>query len=144
MDSTGLTIQVERSGAALQGARILLVEDTPDNQRLFTHVLQRAGASVEVAANGREGMERAADAAGSAEPFDLVLMDMQMPEMDGYDATRSLRVLGYSGRIIALTANVMSGDRQKCLSAGCDDYAAKPIEKARLIALCSGWIFERG
>lgn len=120
-------------------SRVLLVEDGPDNQRLISLLLRKAGAEVVVAANGQEALEQVARAtrvpvAGRA-PFDVILMDMQMPVMDGYEATRQLRQQGYPGPIVALTAHAMSCDCQKCLDAGCDDYMTKPIEKARLLAL---------
>ncbi|MCA9289854.1 MAG: response regulator [Phycisphaerales bacterium] len=116
-------------------ARILLAEDGPDNQRLISFVLERAGATVDIAADGEEACAMAARAVERGRPYDVILMDMQMPVMDGYEASRSLRRSGYGGSIVALTAHAMSGDRQRCLDAGCDEYATKPIARERLIAL---------
>ena len=119
--------------------RILLAEDCRDNQKLISMILRAGGAEVEIVANGLEVVERVqATMYGRGEgyakrPFDLVLMDMQMPVMDGYEATAALRVNGYTGPVIALTANAMAGDRQKCLDAGCNDYASKPISKLKLL-----------
>ncbi len=127
---------IERS---LAGARILLVEDGPDNQRLISHHLSKAGASVMIADNGEEGMQRIGAANRAGDPFDLVLMDMQMPIMDGYAATRALRERGETVPIIALTAHAMTGDRERCLEAGCNDYKTKPIGKQCLLEACSRW-----
>ncbi|MCW5764734.1 MAG: response regulator [Phycisphaeraceae bacterium] len=117
----------------LAGVRVLLVEDGPDNQRLLAHVLIRAGATVVVADNGRDGVERAFHAEARAEPFDAVLMDMQMPTMDGYEASGRLRAAGFARPIIALTAHAMAGDREKCLAAGCTEYLTKPIAPSVLV-----------
>ncbi len=115
--------------------RVLLAEDGPDNQRLISLVLEKAGAEVTVAGNGLVAVERVLVARQQGRPYDVVLMDMQMPVMDGYAATGRLREAGYTGPIIALTANAMHGDEEKCRQAGCDDYLSKPIERGKLLDL---------
>jgi signal transduction histidine kinase/DNA-binding response OmpR family regulator len=115
-------------------ARILLAEDSPDNQVLISNFLRKLGAHVEIAGDGRQAVDKALAALPSASPFDLVLMDMQMPELDGYEAARRLRSSRFEQPIIALTANAMGGDQQRCLDAGCTDYASKPIDRLRLVS----------
>ncbi len=121
-------------------ARILLCEDGPDNQRLIAFLLKKAGADVTVADNGQIGLDKALAARDAGKPFDVILMDMQMPVLDGYDATRHLRAAGYRNPIIALTAHAMVHDRQKCLDAGCNDYAPKPIDRAKLLTLIASYL----
>ncbi|MCG3138572.1 MAG: Sensor histidine kinase RcsC [Phycisphaerae bacterium] len=107
--------------------RVLLVEDCADNQRLISLLLRREGLQVETADNGRQATRLALDHA-----YDLVLMDMQMPDMDGYTASSFLRTAGYITPIIAITAYALDGDRERCLRAGCNDYLSKPIQPAQL------------
>jgi|GEM_PF-4430788 len=124
--------------APLSGLRILLAEDGPDNQRLIALLLRKAGADVTVVENGRLAFQ-AVMIAPLDEPFDVVLMDMQMPELDGYGATRKLRKEGLRLPVIALTAHAMDADRQRCLDAGCDDYVTKPIDRGVLLNTCARW-----
>ena len=115
--------------------RVLLVEDRPMTQRLVSSILTRAGAEVEVVENGKLAIEHTLEAQDTGQPFDAVLMDMQMPVMDGYTATRTLRELDYRRPILAVTAHAMRGDREKCLQAGCDDYLVKPVDRHALVEL---------
>ncbi len=123
----------------LKGARIFLAEDGPDNQRLVSFHLRKAGAEVRVFDHGALAL-RAMTADGTLEgpllsvpPCDMLLSDMQMPEMDGYTLARTLRQRGWTRPIVALTANAMEGDAEKCIDAGCDRFATKPIDRASLI-----------
>ena len=115
--------------------RILVAEDGEDNRELVASHLRRAGAEVVIAGTGRLAVE-----ATKTQEFDLILMDMQMPELDGYGAARALRAAGLSVPIIALTANAMPEDRLKCLGAGCTEYLAKPISRIQLLRMLSRFL----
>ncbi|MFQ5424041.1 MAG: ATP-binding protein [Phycisphaerae bacterium] len=134
-DDTPTTTTKQTKTKDLPGidGRVLLVEDGPDNQRLIAHLLKKAGADVTLAENGKLGMEQALQARDAGEAFGVILMDMQMPVMDGYAATRALRRQGYDGQVVALTAHAMKGDLDRCLTAGCDHYLSKPIDRDVLI-----------
>lgn len=123
--------------------RVLIADDTGDTQRLFACILRAAGAKVTISRDGVEAVELALALPVEfgdgrrvlSEPYDVILMDMHMPIMNGYEATKRLRAAGYRGPIIALTAYVEEHDRESCLEAGCDEYVAKPIERQDLIEL---------
>ncbi|OQA35069.1 MAG: Signal transduction histidine-protein kinase BarA [Betaproteobacteria bacterium ADurb.Bin341] len=125
---------------AIRGARVLLVEDNRINQQVATELLEEAGMLVTLAENGKKSLK-----AVQSSNFDLVFMDIQMPEMDGHTATREIRKWEKAGEhcrvpIVAMTAHAMAGEREKCLEAGMDDYLTKPIDQDRLIALLLKWI----
>ena len=145
-DSTHAEIPPGQSNEALdfkknfEHARILLVEDNLTNQKVVLGILKKLGLKADLAGTGTEAVKFLE--AGS---FDLVLMDVQMPEMDGYEATHHIRssqsrVLNHKIPIIAMTAHAMSGDRDKCIQAGMDDYLTKPIELAAFIAKLEKWL----
>lgn len=122
--------------------RVLLVEDNPTNQELAVALLELLGCRVTLANNGREAVE-----AARGRNIDIVLMDCQMPEMDGYEATRRIRAEETTGRhvpIIAMTANVMQGDRDVCLACGMDDFLPKPYRQTDLKAILTRWGGSRG
>jgi signal transduction histidine kinase/ActR/RegA family two-component response regulator len=124
---------------ALRG-RVLLAEDVAVNRRLISTILLRTGIRVEEAENGRLAMEKTLAARDAGQAFDIVFMDMQMPEMDGYEATRRLRQAGYLRPIVALTSHSMSGERQNCLDAGCDEYMTKPVDRLVLLQVLSRFL----
>ncbi|MBX3022998.1 MAG: PAS domain S-box protein [Bdellovibrionales bacterium] len=117
----------------LRQMKVLIVDDSVDNQILISKILRLAGASVEIAGNGREAVEKA-----SRGEFSLILMDLQMPEMDGYEATKILRQRGFKKPIIALTAHAMKEERQRSLRSGFDDHITKPIDHEALIRTLAG------
>jgi signal transduction histidine kinase/DNA-binding response OmpR family regulator len=122
---------------------ILLAEDGPDNQRLIAHMLRRVGMTVDIAENGQVAVEKVLASLDAEAPYDAVLMDMQMPVLDGYRAAAALRERGYTGPIIALTAHAVADERSRCLAAGCDEFATKPIDRRRLIAAIRHWVRTR-
>jgi len=126
------------AATAGRALRLLVAEDTPVNRKLVATVLAKRGHRVTTAENGRQALEAVAD-----EAFDLVLMDVQMPEMDGLEATRAIRerekASGGHVPIVALTAHALKGDRERCLAAGMDGYLAKPIDLDQLVATVEGW-----
>ena len=124
-------LRLPANGRPGEGGRILVVEDNAVNRMLVTAILRRAGYSVDVARDGLEGLTAAASA-----DYDLVLMDLQMPEMDGIEATRRIRALpGLRARVpvVALTANAIYADRETCIAAGMDDHIGKPIDATTVL-----------
>lgn len=130
-------IEFDQSDACRTGlsGRVLVAEDVPANQRLIRHLLEREGLEVSLAADGDEAISKAL-----LESFDVILMDMQMPNTNGRDATRALRKRGMKTPIIALTAEAMTGDERRCLKAGCDDYLSKPIDRKRLFSILGRYL----
>jgi CheY-like chemotaxis protein len=120
--------------AVLSGRRILLAEDGPDNQFLISHFLQRAGAEVTVVDNGQLAVDAVLQSEAGGQPYDVILMDVQMPVLDGHAATRQLRRRGCVRPIVAVTAHAMNDDREKSLAAGCDDFVTKPVNYRSLVA----------
>lgn len=131
--------EVPLASQGFAGAKILLVEDNPVNQAIARTMLQTLGCQVETAVNGIEALRCMENAR-----YDLVFMDCQMPEMDGYAATAEIRLRERGGAwrvpIIALTANALEGDRERCLAAGMDDYLAKPYVRAQIVTLLQRWL----
>jgi CheY-like chemotaxis protein len=122
--------------------RLLVAEDTPINQKLILKILEKLGYHPALAANGREVLD-----AVQRLPYDLIFMDCQMPEMDGYEATRRIRSLEQGGdsiHIVAMTANAMPADREVCLKAGMDDYVSKPINVAAIQRVLMRWLGQPG
>ncbi|MCS7066595.1 MAG: ATP-binding protein [Fimbriimonadales bacterium] len=117
------------------GKPILLVEDNEINRKVALRMLSKLQLEVEIATNGAEAVQKATTSA-----YDLILMDCQMPEMDGYEATRRLREQGVRTPIVALTANALEGDRERCLACGMDDYLAKPIKPDELQRTLARWL----
>jgi two-component system sensor histidine kinase/response regulator len=121
--------------------RILLAEDNPVNQKLAKMMLTKAGYQVEVANNGQETVDKYT---GAPEAFDLIFMDVQMPEMDGIKATKTIREKGFDKiPIVAMTAHAMKGDRERCLEGGMDDYITKPINRETVLKVIDKWVIAK-
>jgi CheY-like chemotaxis protein len=158
-DKTKLLTQYSMREDAKHSISILLAEDNPLNQKLAVKLLTKAGYSVDIANNGREVVEKIA---AEPEKHDIILMDIQMPELNGLDATRAIRNAERGMRnnsksdaklfrnpksafhipIIAMTANAMKGDREKCLEAGMNDYISKPIKREIVFDVLRKWVIE--
>jgi signal transduction histidine kinase/DNA-binding response OmpR family regulator len=142
-DKTSKTIVTQYSvrEEMKQSIRILLAEDNMVNQKLATLMLTKAGYTVEVVGNGRLALETFTK---TPDGFDLILMDVQMPEMDGLEATRQIRQKGFTDvPIVAMTANAMVGDREKCIKSGMDDYITKPIKREVVFKILEKWLYTR-
>lgn len=125
-----------RTGASL---RILMAEDNAINQRVGKLILQRAGFNIDLVGDGNEALE-----AHRTSPYDLILMDCQMPTMDGFEASRQIRqLIQPQPIIIAVTANALVGERERCLNAGMDDYLSKPFQAEQLVAVVRKWVAVR-
>ena len=129
--TTDSQLYSSQTDSLLEGLQVLLAEDCVDQGRLYLKFLQVAGAGVTLECNGQSAVHAVRK---SPTLFDAVVMDFEMPEMDGLDATRQLREIGYSGAIIAVTAFGSEKLKQSCFQAGCDDYLKKPMNKHELIS----------
>lgn len=119
----------------LHGERILVVDDRDDMRLLIQRMIEQAGGSSKTAVNGQDALEQYRKAREDGKTFDCVIMDMQMPVMDGFEATMLLRQDGYTGTIVALTAGAMQGERERCLAAGCNHYLSKPVDGRQLLEI---------
>ncbi len=141
-----MSVESGEAARRIRGVRVLLVEDSALNRQVAVEFLERAGVVVETAINGRQAVEAlgGGTSPGRISPFDAVLMDVQMPELDGYEASRLLRAdPRFSALpIIAMTAHALKGDREKCLEAGMNDYIAKPIDPKLLYTVLDRWVGE--
>jgi CheY-like chemotaxis protein len=135
------SLELPEAVEAPQAKRILIAEDNEINRRIALRILEKSGFAAEAVGNGRLALE-----ALKHDHYDLVLMDVQMPEMDGFEATTAIRNLASAVReipIIAMTANAMAGDREKCIASGMDDYISKPVSLPKLQSALDKWIQKR-
>lgn len=147
LDSLNLCLDVQKSSSTnlhptipqvahrLDNVHLLVIDDSVDNRKIIQHFLESAGATVDVADNGHTGIVMVHSEESRGREYDAVLMDMQMPIMNGYEATQRLRADGCEFPIIAVTAYALEGDRNKCLDAGCDEYVTKPIKRSELLQI---------
>jgi CheY-like chemotaxis protein len=135
MPSQHLVAGITESVSHKRGVRILLAEDNTINQLVALKILKKLGYGADAVADGHEAIK-----ALETFPYDLVLMDCQMPEMDGFEATRAIRNMKIDIPIIAMTANAMKGDRELCLAAGMNDYLSKPVKSADMAAILDRWL----
>lgn len=119
---------------------VLVVDDRRDIRFLSKHFLTAAGATVEEAGDGELAVASVIEAQDAGKTYDLILLDMQMPKLDGYETAKALRKLGYTGPIIALTADAMQGDMNRCIESGCNDYLSKPIDKQLLLQKVKSYV----
>ncbi len=134
--------QADQGRKPLLGGRILLAEDLPEMARLVQRTLDKTNLKLDVVDNGLLAYERAMASKAAGRPYDLILMDIRMPVMDGYEATRRLRKDGWEEPIIALTAHSMRGDREKSLEAGCDDYLSKPVSRTKFFEILERYLIQ--
>lgn len=133
--STGIALPIS---GTIFSARVLVVEDNPINQKVASKTLERLGCRIDLAADGRKGVEMAFQF-----PYDIIFIDCQMPEMDGYEATAEIRRREGSEAhriIVAMTANAMQGDRDRCIAAGMDDYVSKPVSRPDLAIILNRYV----
>lgn len=130
------TTSPKETRGVLADYKILVVDDAKDNRILLQHILKKTGATLDFAMDGQQAIDAVMNALNDNSPFDLILMDMQMPVMDGYFATVKLREQGINVPVIAVTAHALEGDREHCINSGCNEYLTKPINKSLLIETC--------
>ena len=136
---SGVSEKASSDSSPGEPLRILMAEDNAINQRVGKLILQRAGYDIDLVSDGNEALE-----AHRAKPYDLILMDCQMPTMDGFEASRQIRMLEHPQPvIIAVTANALVGERERCLNAGMDDYLSKPFQAEQLVSVVKKWVAER-
>ena len=127
--------QVSSAEPPILNCSVLIVDYRRDIRFLSKHILTKAGATVAEASDGQIGLDYVRERLFDGDPPQLILLDMQMPNLDGYETAKRLRAAGFVGPIIALTADAMQGDMSRCIEAGCNDYLSKPINASRLIQL---------